>query len=155
MKKKLLSVSIFLITLAFIPFNTTLVPEWKVQVIDENGNPYKGKGVRQFCDSYTLGVSPCQDSNDFMRLTDENGYAVFPERKINMSLLFRLIRSVFNFVMQLAHGSFGVDIYLDSTGPQDYKSLKYIPGEPLPEKFILSSESFKKTEELRNFRRQT
>jgi hypothetical protein len=142
MKKKLIPILILLTALAFIPFNTTLVPEWKVQVIDENGNPYKEKLVRQFCYNDTLGTSPCSDANDSLKLTDENGYVVFPERKINMSLLFRLVRPVLNFVMLFAHGGYGVEIYLDSTSPQGRKTLKYVSGEPLPEKFILPSESF-------------
>jgi hypothetical protein len=146
MKKKVIPILILLIALTFIPFNTTLVPEWKVQVVDENGKPYKDKLVRQFCYNYTLGVSPCSDADDSLKLTEENGYVVFPERKINMSLLFRLVRPVFYYVMRLAHGSYGVDIYLDSTSPAGYKTLKYIPGEPLPEKFILPSESSKATE---------
>ncbi len=146
MKKKLVTISILLVALAFVPFNTTLVPEWKVQLTDENGNPYKGKLVRQSCYNYTLGVSPCSSADDSSKLTDETGYVIFPERKINMSLLLRIGHSIFNFLNIFVHGSYGVDIHLGSTGPQDYKTLKYVPGEPLPEKFILPSASFKKTE---------
>lgn len=87
MKKKIIiPILILLLALAFIPFNTTLVPEWRVQVVDENGNPYKGKLVRQSCYNYTLGVSPCSGADNSAKLTDENGYVTFPERKINMSL---------------------------------------------------------------------
>lgn len=139
MKKKVIAVILFCVLISFIPFPTILVPEWKVQVVDENGNPYKNKLVRQFCDNYTLGVHPCEEAGDFMKLTDENGYVVFPERKVWLSLTSRLIRSFLNLLMLLAHGSYGVSIYLDSSGPQGYKTLKYKSGENLPEKFVLPS----------------
>lgn len=122
---------------SLIPFDTTLVPEWRLRVVNEAGSPYKGQRVRQFCYSYTLGISPCYDSNDFMRETDENGYIVFPERKINASLLSRALRTAFNFTMQIAHGSFGESVYVDATGPTGHKTLEYIPGHPPPEIFIL------------------
>jgi hypothetical protein len=139
-KKTIILTSIILvIVVSIIPFNTTLVPEWKLRVIDENGAPYKQLGLRQFCYSYTLGISPCHDSKDFMRETDENGYALFPERKINASLLSRAVRTVFHFVMQIAHGSFGESVYVDATGPQGYKTLKYFRDEPLPTEFVLPS----------------
>lgn len=139
MKKKVIAVVLFCALISFIPFSTTLVPEWNVQVVDENGNPYKGKLVRQSCNSYTLGIHPCSVASDADRLTDENGYVVFPERKIAASLFSRIVRSIFNFVMIFAHGSYGVDVYLDSSGPQGYKMLEYIPEEQIPEKFILPS----------------
>lgn len=144
MKKILLALIVGIIVLLFIPFETTLVPEWKLRVINENGNPYKGKIIREMCYNYTLGISPCSEANDSMQRTDENGYVIFPERKIDASLFFRVTRSIFNFVMLIAHGSYGVDIYVDSSGPQGYKTLEYKSNEPLPEKFILPSESFKK-----------
>ena len=139
MKKKVIAVILFCALISLIPFPTTLVPEWKVQVVDENGNPYKGKLVRQACSNYTLGIHPCSGAEDTDKLTDENGYVIFPERKITASLFSRIIRSILNFVMIFAHGSYGVDIYLDSSGPQGYKMLEYVPGKPLPEKFILPS----------------
>jgi len=77
----LIPILIILIVLAFVPFETTLVPEWKVKVIDENGNPYVGKLVRQSCHNYTLGVSPCSGVSDSAKITDKNGYVVFQKER--------------------------------------------------------------------------
>jgi hypothetical protein len=140
--KKAVIIGIIALTIFLIPFETTLVPEWKIRVVDENGNPYLGKLIGQVCHSYTLGVSPCSEANDIAQVTDRDGYVIFPERKIKLSLLSRIIRSVFNFVMLIAHGSFGIDVYLHSSGPHGYKTVKYVSGEPLPDKFILPSKSY-------------
>jgi len=137
MKKALLIISVVVLGGLLIPFNTTLVPEWRVRVVDEQGSPYRSKLVRQFCDDYRLGVSPCSDANDSMKLTNEDGFVVFPERKITMNALTRIARSVFNLFGALLHGSYKVDIYLDSSGRQGTKTLKYVLGQPLPETFIL------------------
>jgi hypothetical protein len=137
--QKLLWVSgvILALVISLVPFSTTLVPEWQMRVVNESGMPYAGKGVRQFCYSYTLGVSPCHDSNDFMRETDASGYVVFPERKITASLLSRILRTIYNFVMLIADGSFGESVYVDATGPNGYKRLEYLHGRPPPEIFVL------------------
>lgn len=143
MGKKAILISVLAIILFFIPFNTTLVPEWKLQVVNENDIPYKGKLVRQFCKSYTLGISPCDNSGNAMQLTDENGYVVFPKREIRLAIISRLVRSVFNFIMLFAHGSYGVTVDVDSSGPQGYKRLEYISGQSLPEKLVLPTEPLK------------
>jgi hypothetical protein len=117
-----------------------MVPEWKIRVEDENGNPYAGKMVRQFCTNYTLGIHPCEDADDTTKYTDDNGYVVFPERKIQASLLSRLLRSSYHFVLQFAHGGFGAQAYVDSSGPQGYKRLDYDFSQAPPEVLILPSE---------------
>lgn len=135
-KQKLILVLIIGIFLSFIPFPTTVAPEWKLKVINENGEPFKNQIVRQFCENYTLGVSPC-DSEDSLKRTDENGYVSFPERKIWMSFSMRIIRSFFNYLMLIAHGSVGTKVFLDSSGPNGYKTLEYDSWKPLPKEFIL------------------
>lgn len=133
-----------LLVVGLIPFNTTLVPEWRLKVTDEAGVPYVGQGIRQFCYSYTLGMSPCHDSNDFVRETDASGFVAFPERTINASLLSRIVRSIYHLVMQkLADGSYGEQVYVDATGPSGYKTLEYIPSEAPPEVFVLRRSGLK------------
>ena len=38
----------------FIPFPTTVVPEWKVRVVNEVGEPIKSLGVRQHWQNYSV-----------------------------------------------------------------------------------------------------
>ncbi len=139
-KQKFVLILIVGLLLSFIPVPTVIVPEWKVRVVDENGKPYKKQIVRQICYNYTLGVSPC-DSKDSLKKTDNNGYVSFPERKIWMSFSMRIIRSFFNYLMLIAHGSVGTDIYLDSSGPNGLKTSEYDSWKPLPKDFVLSSKS--------------
>lgn len=140
MRPKALAVLIVLlgVIVSLIPFNTIVVPAWRVKVVNEAGVPYVGMGVRQFCYSYTLGISPCHDSNDFMRETDSSGYVVFPERRITASLISRIVRTIYHLVMKkIADGSVGVSVYVDATGPEGYKTLKYESGKAPPELFVL------------------
>ena len=140
MKKYLLIALVISIVIgSIIPYRTVFVPVWRVRVLDENGQPYKGQLVRQFCDNYSLGVSPCSGS-DFGRRTDENGYVEFPERTIVASLVFRIIKTLASYLLLLAHGSVGSEIYLDSSGPGGYRTLRYDGGGgPPPHEFVLPS----------------
>lgn len=36
-----------------LPYKTTVVPEWKIRVIDETGRPFAGAIVRQVWDHYS------------------------------------------------------------------------------------------------------
>jgi hypothetical protein len=140
--RKLILIGSIVISIAvlFVPLNTVVVPEWRVQLINEYGVPYQGKLVRQFCDNYTLGVSPCQDAPDAMQNTDSNGYVVFPERIISMNLGARIFRTLTNVLFAFSHGSLGTSVYLDSSGPKGYKTLSYVPGVAPPDRFILPSD---------------
>jgi hypothetical protein len=140
-KKKILLILALVFVTSLFPFSTTLVPEWKLRVVDETGAPYVGKGVREFCDSYTLNISPCQEAGDLMRVTDNDGYVVFPERRIRASLLSRIVRTILSLVTLLPHGAIGSQVYVDATGPRGYETLKYAPDKPLPTEFILKSGS--------------
>jgi len=62
-----------------------------------------------------------------------------------MSVLSRVVNSFLNLLNLFVHGSYGVDINLDSSGPQGYKLLEYKPGQPLPETLVLPSEASKAT----------
>jgi hypothetical protein len=136
-----LIISFLLMLLCFIPFETTLVPEWTVRVKDEMGNPYVEKLVGQTCENYTLGVSPCAESNIAGKYTNSDGLVTFPERKVQLSLISRMFRSIFNYAKLLAHGSIGIDVYIHASGPTGYKVLKYEQGKPAPSEMVLPSES--------------
>jgi len=56
----------------FIPFETTVVPKWKVRVIDETGGPYASTRVRQSWKHYTLETEAGENSET--RWTDAEGY---------------------------------------------------------------------------------
>lgn len=141
MKKYIIILAVvFLTTSLFIPFQTTLVPKWRLQVIDENGVPYKRQLVRQSCHDYTLGVSPCAYREDADQYSDQYGFVEFPERTISASLIGRLLSTLKNYALVFAHGSIGEDVHVDSSGPEGYQVLRYDPATGMPpEEFVLPS----------------
>ena len=116
------------------PFPTTVVPEWKLRVIDQNGKPFVGERVQEYWQHYSLESQGHQEQ----RLTDENGNVVFAKRRIWSPLLWRIVSTSLAAVLVIAHGSMGVDAWLmvvnysSSGGARTYK-----PGEPLPNEIVL------------------
>jgi len=139
--KKIVTVALVLLAAAcFIPFETTLVPEWRIRVINEKGEPYPDQIVRRFCHDYTLRVDPCGETNESMRRTDKDGNVVFSEVGVSLSLASRAARSVVSLLsFVFLNGSFGVKIVADSSGPEGYMALEYVPGQQPPEVLVLPS----------------
>ena len=138
--KLILIVLIAASVLSLIPYHTTAAPEWKIQVVNENGIPYQQQLVRQSCRNYSLQTD-CEEAESD-QLTDENGYAVFPKRTIRLSLLIRVLSFAVNIFHSVGgHTSFGLKVELYSSGPVGYPTLEYDPDKSLPEKFILQSKA--------------
>lgn len=82
-------VIVALVVLATIPaISTPATPQWEVWVVDESGHPLQGMTVRLSWQNYSVETEGHEED----RQTDENGYVVFPERRLNASLLSRLKR---------------------------------------------------------------
>ena len=134
--KKWLFVGLALSIALLLPFPTTVVPEWKIRVVDWEGKPLTDEFVRQSWTHYSL-ESCCGDIDD--RWTDENGYVVFPERLIWASLLRRALFPIWARVMTIAHGSEGIAADVVVWGKDTYsESVEYKPNQPLPDKIVLS-----------------
>lgn len=84
------------------------MPEWRLRVIDQNGQPFAGEEVREIWQHYSLESDGHRDD----RLTDENGYVVFPARRIWSPLLWRIVSTSLATVWTIAHGSMGVDVWV-------------------------------------------
>ena len=125
---------LFLILILLLPFPTTVVPEWRLRVIDYNDQPFVGEEVMEIWQHYSLE----SDGHSEVRRTDESGYVVFPRRKIWSPLLLRIVSTSLAAVLTLAHGSMGVNAwvmvigYSTNGGTRDYK-----PGKPLPSEIVL------------------
>lgn len=122
---------------SIIPFQSTVVPAWKIRVIDETGRPYAGMSVSQAWKHYSLELEGGENMET--RQTDEAGYVEFPQRTLKLSLLSRALRSVYTHVLTLSHGSAGISADVAATGPQGYKSIKYVAGKPPPDQLVLPS----------------
>ncbi len=117
----------------FFPFTTTVIPEWKIRVVDESGQPLENVRVVQMWHHYSLGADDGEE-----KWTDANGYVVFRERTVRASLLYRVLRSSLADLMQLAHGSTGISAEIWANTEKSSSGMYvYEPGKPLVKELVL------------------
>jgi hypothetical protein len=77
---------ILIVAVVFLlPYKARSVPEWKVQVVDENQLPVPGvQANEEWIDPIEDGVISSDSRN-----TDANGWVVFPIRRTHNRLAFR------------------------------------------------------------------
>ena len=118
---------VLLAVLLLYPFETTVVPEWKVRVVDESGNSMIGMAVKEGWEHSS--IESHRHEQDLT--TDNEGRVTFPRRTIRANLLWRIVgRAV---VAVIPHAQSGPHFFLDVQGP--YSSLTgtdYLPNDPLP-----------------------
>ena len=90
-----------LLIVLLYPLETTVVPEWKIQVVDESGNPTSHVPLRETWEHSSLEVRTHEEDLS----TNEAGYVIFPARTIRASLALRVVRYVLNKLNP--HGSTG------------------------------------------------
>ena len=114
------------------PIETSLIPQWTVQVVDVNGIACPNMRVTQSWGHYRLYL----DGNDSSeaRLTDLNGYVQFPERTIRASLSRRIIMPIVTRAATIMHGGWVVDGAVWASGIKDVAWLSYESGRSLPGK---------------------
>jgi len=117
------------------PFETTVVPTWKLRVIDEQGIPYEGLRVDEDWKHYSLELE--EGTNGEERWTDQNGVVQFPRRTIRIGIPGRLFRMTVTSLKRYLHGSTGIHAYIMATGPKGIKSLNYEPNKPPPDTLVL------------------
>jgi hypothetical protein len=112
-----------------VPYPTQVVPEWRIRVVDLNGAPVFREPVMEIWQHYSLESV----SHEEERLTDGDGYVIFPERTIWRPLLARVLFTSCAAVSTLAHGSMGVHAWVMAPGhSMSCYPCVYEPGEPLP-----------------------
>ena len=114
------------------PIETTIVPIWKLQVVDVNGTACSSIRVTQSWGHYSLYIDGNYSSEH--RLTDMSGYVQFPERTIRASLPRRLIMPIITRLLTIMHGGWGVDSAVWASGIKDVAWLSYKGGKSLPDK---------------------
>jgi hypothetical protein len=121
------------IALIIYPFQSYVLPVWKLQVVDVNDNVCPNMRVTQDWGHYSLYPDSGGGGLD-KRFTDMNGYVEFPERKIRASLLRRVFMPIYAHMLVIAHGSVGASGAVWATGIKDVGWLSYKDGKPLPTK---------------------
>lgn len=118
---------------ALYPLKTTVVPEWRVRIVDESGAPLKSTAVREVWQHYDIESKGHRQ--DF--ITDNQGYVTFPERTVRGALAVRVIRRMITFIFP--HQSSGPDAFVVILAP-DYDSWSNnsaLPGQPLPKEIVV------------------
>ena len=133
-KKRLLIVVLICLVpfVMFVPFETSVIPEWRVQVVDVNGRVCANTRVTQSWGHYRLYLDGNDASED--RFTDVNGYVEFPERAIEASLLRRIIMPIVTRMTTIMHGGWKIDGAVWAAGIKDVAWLSYESGKPVPGK---------------------
>lgn len=113
----------------FVPFPTTIVDTWEVQVVDIAGNPAKRVEVRQ---TWRTGYGG--EETD-VKWSDETGKVEFPARRITLPLSFRVLLGLVNWIASIVmpHGkenSSGAIVWSPFASSRNW--LHYEAGQPLP-----------------------
>lgn len=115
------------------PFETVVVPEWRVRVVDEAGTPLRNAGVREVWKHYSVESR----SHEQDLFTDDDGYVAFPQRTIRAPLATRIAGLAISKIT--LHGSSGPRGQLIILAP-DYDTWtggSYVPGLPLPGELVV------------------
>jgi hypothetical protein len=119
--------AILLILLILLyPFQSTIVPRWRLHVIDESGALVSGISVTQHWQHYLIE----SDGHEEARKTDASGMVDFPARKIRASLITRFIDLILNLVREGKGAKFGPYASVVVWGSRDYDTAvaSYTPG---------------------------
>ena len=71
------------------PFQSTVVPEWKIRIVDETGKPVPNVVVREQWRDHSVEFHGHNEE----RITDSEGYVFFPRRTVRAPLMFRVVGS--------------------------------------------------------------
>jgi hypothetical protein len=128
---------IAIIVMLLVPFKTTVVPAWKLQVVNMQAIPCGGLVVVQSWRHYSLDMEGGEHLES--RSTDKDGWVDFPERTIRKSVLGRLFANALTLINTLFHGSRGIRASISASGPPGYGEVNYQVGKPMPQQLVLVS----------------
>jgi hypothetical protein len=122
-----------LIVMLFYPFETTVVPEWKIHVVDVSGKPVPGVIVNEQWRNHSIEFN-CHNED---ATTDGQGHVSFPRRTVRASLAFRIVGTV--VVHFNVHGQSGAKASAIVLGPYvSSTNADYAPGRPLPQVIVVA-----------------
>jgi hypothetical protein len=130
-KKIVIAALCVLIAAAFYPYESVVVPTWKVKIIDVNGSPCENMPVMEMWGHYSLFLTGNHQSED--SVTDKNGFVEFPERSVRAIGIRRLVMPFVTMILTIAHGSTGVHAAVSTSGLKDVAWLSYKGELPLPD----------------------
>lgn len=130
--KKILIIALcILIGVAIYPFESMVVPVWRVKVIDVKGRVCENMPVSETWAHYSLFLSGDFRSAD--DITNSDGFVEFPERRVRAIGIRRLVMPFVTKMLTIVHGSTGADGSISTSGLKDVAWLSYKGELPLPD----------------------
>ena len=116
------------------PYQSELVPTWRIRIVDGSAHPVKDVDVMQVWHHPYSFASERQEGG---LLTDANGYVVSPRQTVRASLIDRIVFPVVNKTYLREEDITSACVVLLGYGG---KSVCYTPGhgQPLPEQIDIS-----------------
>src|SRR5258707_13760333 len=120
--------------LLFYPWETVVVQEWKLQILDESGHPIKDVPLREM--SSDPSVESPNHTEDLT--TDADGFVVFPRRMVKANTLWRIARKAFISIVPHQgedHPTASITVlgHFKSVTDEPY----YVPGRPLAKQIVV------------------
>jgi len=109
---------LFLLLVLIFPFQSTIVPRWRLHVVDETGTQIAGINVTEHWQHYLLE----SEGHEELRRTDESGVADFPARTIRAGIASRLIRKVVSFAREGDHARYDPYASMVVWGSRDHET---------------------------------
>jgi hypothetical protein len=128
--------AVLVLIILFFPFQSTTVPRWRVQIVDEAGAQVGGINVTEHWQHYLLE----SDGHEEMRQANATGVVDFPARTVRASIATRAI----DFIINSFRGGAGakVDPYgsLVVWGSRDHETAVaiYKPGTPTQTEVVVT-----------------
>ena len=137
-----LSFVILIAVLLLYPFETMVVPAWRIRVVDMVGAPVGGFPVSQHWQHHSVERRGHQQ----VLVTDNDGYVNFPRRTVRGSLMLRVLKPIFNILTQGVHVDLGIYAYIVPHMTREYQSLSvgfsYSPNEPLSNEILVRRRNY-------------
>jgi len=132
-KATLILLVVFALVVLLYPSQMTVVPQWRVRVVDESGTPLANTGVRETWQHYDAESTGHEED----LVTDHEGYVTFPERKIRAPLAVRIVGRIVNKVVP--HRGSGPDAFVIVLAPDydTWSNNSALPGQPLPTHIVV------------------
>lgn len=127
-----LALGALLMAALLYPFETTVVPEWRIHIVDESGRPVGNLAVNEGWIDYSIE----SNRHEEVRTANSEGFLEFPRRTIRASLLVRLKGILITALHP--HSPSGTYAFANVVGPYvSPTDTDYEPGKPLPQIIVV------------------
>lgn len=111
-----------ILLLSFVPFPTSIIPDWQIKFVDESGTPVPGVSARISCYHYSYSnQNRCPD--DTGQTSDANGFVELPGQSVWLGVLPRIALTGIAYLKLIAHGSVGISAYVVVSTPEGFESV--------------------------------